>query len=201
MRIEISNLRSEISNLRTTETGRDHSERRREMNSLVEHNDELSWLAFRYVAGELDAAEAVRFEARMLEDIAVCEAVARVALVCETTYAAFDSDSAKLQTIARPSSARRFGVRATVAAAAGVVALAALMVHQVATRTSEDLEVARLWTASAAATSADSLSVPNLDDGDGTLPETSQAHDLDVPEWMLAAVRLEASDDDEVMDN
>lgn len=169
------------------------------MNSLVEQNDELSWLAFRYVVGELDAAEVANFEARMLEDITVCEAVARMALVCETTYAAFDSQPAMQPPVVRPSAARRFGIRATVAAVAGVVALAALLVHQVATQTSDDVEVARLWSASAA--SSDTVSVPNLDDGDGTLPETSQSHDLDVPEWMLAAVRLEATDDDEVMDN
>ena len=170
------------------------------MNSPLDKHDELNWLAFRYVAGELDATEAASFEARMLDETAACEAVARMALLCETTYAAFDSQPSL--PASRPSATRRLGIKATVASVAGVVALAALMTQQVASRLpSDDVEVARLWTASSMSSAGDSVTASSLDDGDGNASESVQGNELDVPEWMLAAVRLEASDDDEVMDN
>src|SRR5690606_22872574 len=37
---------------------------------------DLAWLAFRYVAGELDEAEASAFELRLEHDLSACEAVA-----------------------------------------------------------------------------------------------------------------------------
>lgn len=43
---------------------------------LSEQQNELDWLAFQYVAGELDAAEAEHFELRLADDQAAREAVA-----------------------------------------------------------------------------------------------------------------------------
>ncbi len=40
-------------------------------------HDDLDWLAFRYVAAEMSAEEAARFEQRLGEDQECCEAVAR----------------------------------------------------------------------------------------------------------------------------
>jgi hypothetical protein len=39
--------------------------------------EELDWLAFRYVAGELDSDEQADFERRLAQDQAACEAVAK----------------------------------------------------------------------------------------------------------------------------
>jgi hypothetical protein len=50
--------------------------------------NELDWLAFCYAAGELDAADAEAFEARLAEEQAACEALARAVELTQTVVAA-----------------------------------------------------------------------------------------------------------------
>ncbi len=53
-----------------------------------DHNNDLDWLAFCYAAGELDAAEAEQFEARLADDQAAREALARAVELTQTVAAA-----------------------------------------------------------------------------------------------------------------
>src|SRR5687768_11526353 len=53
-----------------------------------EDKSELDWLAFCYAAGELDAAEAEAFEARLAEDQSAREALARAVELTQTIGAA-----------------------------------------------------------------------------------------------------------------
>jgi hypothetical protein len=52
------------------------------------HNHDLDWLAFCYAAGELDAAETELFEARLADDQAAREALARAIELTQTVAAA-----------------------------------------------------------------------------------------------------------------
>jgi len=54
----------------------------------TDHNHDLDWLAFCYAAGELDAADAERFEARLADDQAAREALARAVELTQTVAAA-----------------------------------------------------------------------------------------------------------------
>ena len=62
--------------------------------SLDDANDaaqrELSWLAFRYVSGEMSSAEAADFEARLADDELACVAVAEAVQLNEVVFAALD---------------------------------------------------------------------------------------------------------------
>lgn len=53
----------------------------------TDHND-LDWLAFCYAAGDLDVAEAEQFEARLADDQAAREALARAVELTQTVAAA-----------------------------------------------------------------------------------------------------------------
>jgi anti-sigma factor RsiW len=53
----------------------------------LEHDD-LEWLAFRYVAGEMEPAEALRFEGRLADDHAARDAVCHAVALTERLTAA-----------------------------------------------------------------------------------------------------------------
>lgn len=159
------------------------------MASEMTTQNELAWLANCYVAGELSADETVAFEARLANDDAACEAVARAMELNLAIAAAFDSQPATVcpqpATIApsRRTAAVITALAATAVAAAGV----ALMVghgsspHGIARKDGADRLVAAWANGEAARNSADdddSLEVANDDD-------------LDPPDWMLAALTVE----------
>ena len=54
---------------------------------------DLDWLAFCYAAGELDAAQAEQFEARLADDQSACEALARAVELTQTVAAAESQSS------------------------------------------------------------------------------------------------------------
>jgi len=54
----------------------------------TDHNNDLDWLAFCYAAGDLDAIEAEQFEARLADDQAAREALARAVELTQTVAAA-----------------------------------------------------------------------------------------------------------------
>ncbi len=61
--------------------------------TLGEGRDDLDWLAFQYVAGELSPAEEERFEARLAIDPEAAEAVARAVTLGEAVSLAFRGDA------------------------------------------------------------------------------------------------------------
>jgi hypothetical protein len=69
-----------------------------------ENQNELSWLAFAYVAGELSAADAEAFELRLAEDQAAREAVAQ-AVELTQVVAAVESHAAEPVVVVRRESA------------------------------------------------------------------------------------------------
>ncbi len=84
-------------------------------------HEELSWLAFRYVAGELTGGENTSFEAHLADDQAAREAVAEAVALYETVALA----SAQPASITRWQTLRR--AVAWVAAAAAVLLVASAL--------------------------------------------------------------------------
>ena len=157
--------------------------------SDVTTQNELAWLANRYVAGELSVDETAAFEARLETDVAACSAVARAMELNLAIVAAFDSQPASLspqsETVApsRRATTVITALAATAVAAAGV----ALMIGHGSTangivrKDGADRLVAAWATGEAARN--------NVDDDDSL--ELADDADLDPPDWMLAALTAE----------
>ncbi len=94
-------------------------------------SDNLDWLAFRYLAGELDATETVAFENRLAGDLAAAEAVARAVELTQAVALACDTNKNPSQptpaTFCRPRSGWSRVIRATVAFAAAAACAAAIL--------------------------------------------------------------------------
>lgn len=176
------------------------------MNSNTDASNDLNWLAFRYVAGEMAADESAAFEQRMLSDLDACEAVIRSAQLCESVDAAFDQPAAPVMSpakFAQPQETRPAGRRMSVAASAVAGALA-LALFAVTSRDSvsthearETAEIVRLWKDSA------DTSAGVGDDAEATVAETAQAADIHVPDWMIAALEAKQRDaeEDDIIEN
>ncbi|MBD3673534.1 MAG: hypothetical protein HUJ26_08405 [Planctomycetaceae bacterium] len=162
--------------------------------SLPGPDDELNWLAFQYVAGEMTEAENEAFEERLLDDLVACEAVAAMSgLYDQFQDAVALSSAANTPSVVTPISGLRSwaAVGSTLAALAWLFALLtgteSDSVSSVVLNESED--VASLiagWTGSdSEETLADdsTLNLNAFDLKDGTDPE--------IPGWMIAAVSLE----------
>ena len=67
----------------------------------VDRSDDLDWLAFQYVAGELSPAETVAFEDRLACDRHACEAVARMMQTVDALAVAVPAADAYLAMRAR----------------------------------------------------------------------------------------------------
>lgn len=166
-------------------------------------DDELNWLAFRYVAGEMTAEETESFEARLTDDLAACEAVvamselslsAQVAIVTEIQEAAIRVEDP------RPVPAR---IRSWVAVGSTVVALGWLMLllgngnDQMKRGSPELAERGELQSAAdliARWSQADEEAVLSDEFLEATSIEFSGADELErpyIPGWMIAAVSLE----------
>lgn len=192
-------------------------------------SDELSWLALRYVGGEMTSDEAASFEERLSTNQAACEAVSiAVQTVC-SARAVFESESVE----SAPARSRQpKPVPVTVVATRGpaksarwislaVSALAMVLVLTVAsfhelnqTRPSgdaaRDRELAVLWTEAGPVRSLEEIQLPPTLENDyssiGPSEDRLAPVDLvaDVPEWMLVALenqRGEAGNDDEILEN
>lgn len=88
--------------------------------------EELDWLAFRYIAGELSASEADAFETRMADDQQAREAVARAVGLAFTLAAAGPRTPEPCPADARTAEAGRHGRMARLAAWLTVAAAACL---------------------------------------------------------------------------
>ncbi len=177
----------------------------REMTS----RDELHWLAFCYVSGELSAAETATFEARLAMDESACEAVVlavqtcrAIAVACDTTQARSASDGQTENLSVDPSLARRACVamcpvddgrpsrwsRVAIATLAGTAVTAVCVALSFGLFGPSDEQVVRRdGTERLVAAWAHGEAVRNdLDDDADALDVADD--DLDPPDWMLAAL-------------
>lgn len=101
-----------------------------------ESRKDLDWLAFQYVSGELPADKADRFEARLLEEPDVAEAVAAAVALGEAVSLAFDDEAVSadaqpetISTVANAETVNRSSVGRTVSVlTAASVIVAALLI-------------------------------------------------------------------------
>ncbi|MBM3970915.1 MAG: hypothetical protein FJ302_13805 [Planctomycetes bacterium] len=159
------------------------------MTSDATTQNELAWLADRYVAGELSVDETAAFETRLESDVAACSEVARAMELNLAIAVAFDSQPATLSLQLETSAPSCRGTTVITALAATAVAAAgvALMIGHGSTsngivrKDGADRLVAAWATGEAARN--------NVDD-DGSQDLAADAN-LDPPDWMLAALAAE----------
>lgn len=165
-------------------------------------SDELSWSAFRYVAGEMSSLEEAAFEARMLDDVDACEAVARMALVCEAANASFERPQVALSALPIKHRSPRWAAVATLAAVAWMVGIGVWFANGSRAERRLNAEIVGMWSSTAAPAIVDEGNALAVEDIEVPQVDVASTHgDLVVPDWMLAAVRLEADGDDEVLEN
>ena len=89
--------------------------------------DSLDWLAFRYVAGELESGEAEAFESRLERDTDACEALVRAVRLVERVGAAGLVDGAEVLPLGDRAGRRRLiGVLGAGSIAASLAVMAVL---------------------------------------------------------------------------
>ena len=153
------------------------------------------WLAFRYVSGELSAADAEAFELQMLDDPRLCDAVVEAGLLV-TTIASTEK---------QPAAARekqRVSPRPQTAIASFVAVCCCLLVVSLAARLATTRD-----SGSESVASSGSAEVENVEvlvdvwiDGisDDAEMESIEAdllsQDLEVPGWLMAAVSLDVGE-------
>lgn len=171
--------------------------------SSSEINDELNWLAFRYVAEELTEAESYAFEARLRDDLAACEAVAAMSQVSGCVQLAAAAElSQPVRKVEDPRSLPgRF--RAWLAVGSTAVALGWLFLLLGNSNDRADLESPDVTVNNDSQSAADLIARWSQSDGASgfsdelleiTPLELSEADDSDrpqIPGWMIAAVSLE----------
>ena len=165
------------------------------------NRNDLDWLAFCYVTGELSADDTTAFEERLATDEAACESVARAmelnlavaAAFADETHAesATGSHAVEVTLIPRRDErampSRWTGTALTLIAAAAIAAMmlvaigSSLTSHKVAKRDGTDRLVA-VWAQGEANRN-------QIDDDNDSLDADDD--DLDPPDWMLAAVTAE----------
>jgi len=160
--------------------------------------EELDWTAFRYIAGELSAAESGEFERRLADDAEACEAVERAVKLAWAIQAAGPVETPHGGNAGRPRRRRAVALAASLAACL----LVAFLCHQFLV----DHEAAPSDSGRTLSPSTDELAMVwnqtriELDDDPGASwswqpPEASDlpafdedARALSVPDWMLAAI-------------
>jgi len=187
-------LMSEIAEQLTTTEGRD-------------------WLAMQFVLGELTEQQSVEFDAALLNDSTVCDAVVNatclmsgIALAFEPTpvvsrvpVAAYMPVTARVLVTGGPRG-RRVGIVLTAAAAMGVMAAfvysqflpVSSFVPMTSLATAADLDAADAFVSLLPDETPADIST---DDEDFVYSEDSLA-DLAAPEWLLTAVELEQDQTD-----
>lgn len=169
---------------------------------------DLAWLATRYALGELPAAEAAAFEARLAIDEAACEAVAHAMqsnlLICAALELSESVPCASRSVMVVPQPTIRSAGSAITAIA--VTAIAAASLALTIGRSPMDSEITRKDGADkivAAWASGEAARNATADDND---LDSHDDADLDPPDWLLAALTAEEvqqklPSQDEVLDN
>lgn len=162
-----------------------------EMNGdLQEVSEDQFSSAFQYVAGELSAAENEAFEQRLLLDSGLCEAVAEAVLVTSAVAAVRNPQGRILVNRSAGDQQERVRWRRVMAVSAAVCLCAVVALTMPVRPVAPDL------TADAGRASDEELLV--LAWAESLAPESQRETDvdellqteLDVPEWLLAAVSL-----------
>jgi len=178
-----------------------------------EFDDELNWLAFRYVAGELTEEQTESFEARLADDLAACEAVAAMSELAVSAQSAAAVEKSERVRVAESPHKLRVRIRSWIAIGSTVVALGWLFLLSGNRSDRTEIGPAGPVTRSDAQTAADLIarwSQSEESEFTSELPEIAPL-DLngagdsgrpDIPTWMIAAVSLEnaASRSDDVPD-
>ena len=165
-------------------------------NKTSEVRDENLLQAFRYVASELTADESDSFELAMLEDPSLCDAVVQVTSLT-TAISATASQPAKL---ARPTvvvnqiASERPARATTTAIATGIAVCCCLALLVVVSQPASNVNIASV-TGSVEQEDAEMLVGVWTDEAiSGAAVELEESDivpdDLDVPDWLLAAVTI-----------
>ncbi len=164
------------------------------------YSDEQFWQAFQFVAGELSADQSELFELQMLDSPAMCEAVAEAVRLTSAVAADSGKSTAVLSpTMVRCQAAvpRRSTSGKSAIAMVATVCCCLLLLLVVSTDSGSEPSVAATDKATVEAellVSAWAAGFVDDVEDDVNLAETA-THELDVPDWMLAAVTL--SDDED----
>jgi hypothetical protein len=168
-------------------------------------DDELDWLAFRYVAGELSEEEVASFEARLADDVAACEAVAAMSELSIGTQVALLSEKLEPARRVEYPGSLTVRIRSWIAVGSTAVALGWLFlllgnrsdratvetsasVAQTEAQSAADL-IAR-WSRSEETEFSDEL--PDITPLELSAADNSERPDI--PGWMIAAVSLESTE-------
>ena len=157
-------------------------------------DDNLDWLAFRYIADELSATERTAFEALLENDQLAREAVAHAVQLALATQHVFADDAVRLaqrQAVTAPAGYR--GWYSVALACGGLLALVVMnnLVWQVGQPANEDRQLAIAWSEArdAFATSAVvAEEQPDTAEHDGDVQVLVDEESVALPTWMLAAV-------------
>ncbi len=156
--------------------------------------EELDWLAFRYVAGELAADEMSDFESRLAHDQAACDAVSRAV---ELTSALFEAT--RLAPV-HPVRRRRLHPSLRLAACLSACALVLIVCYQYLPHSESDssnassaaaAELAVVWSetrSEVANQENDSWGWPEAVDSSYPPTASEDSTALITPDWMLSAV-------------
>ena len=155
-------------------------------------DDDILWMATRYVCDELTEAERASFEERLLSDEAACLAVADVVRIS----AGLSASPRPIPAVdPQPPQRRRILAVASCGLAILLAGFAFLSGQNRQGTTGREMASAELvgrWTAVVSDSLEDELAWDDEVDADSELVEAS----LDAPDWLLAAVMLQ----DEIQD-
>jgi hypothetical protein len=176
--------------------------------------NQLEWSAFMYAAGELPAAEAEQFEARLADDQAAREALARAVALTQTVVAA--ESQAESFVVPAQRQAASWGTRLAWMAIGGLASIVIALVWSGALQNSasgpsdKQIALATAWTqarAGIAQAKEDGLWLPatwtpseswSLSDADEELLAVNDASvdslPGETPSWLTAAVFLAGED-------
>jgi hypothetical protein len=165
--------------------------------------EELDWLAFLYVAGELAPDEHDEFERRLANDQLACDAVSRAVKVTQAIRTAEEVKPVAVSPVRRARLRRSLHLAACLSACALVVIVCHWLLRDsesTLTDVSEapstaQAELAVVWRETrleVADQQSDVWTLPQVNDsGDSPTAPGGPSH-LEVPDWLLSAVALEA---------
>ncbi len=171
------------------------------MNSA--EREELDWLAFLYVAGELAPDKHSDFEQRLAHDQLACDAVSRAVKLTQAIRTAEEVNPVAVSPV-RPLRLRR---SLHLVACLSACVLVAIVCHwllrddeSTSTGVSEApstaaAELAVVWSETrleVADQRSDAWTLPHVNDSGDSPVAVEGASDLEVPDWMLSAVAIEA---------
>ena len=159
--------------------------------------NDLDWLAFRYISGEMAGSEAEQFEALLADDQAARDAVVRAV---ELTQAIVAIQTASIRPSAAMPQSWTHNITwiSTSVAALVLVTLALNFNGPTKSATSDSADIAKAWLDRSAEPVIDSTTLS------GALNDDEEFVTADPPAWMLEAVRSlhgdDAPDSDETSD-